>query len=124
MTLQGFGRLVLLSVLLPSSGCMLFLMKYQGVDEAADTGAIQPPASSDADGDADTDDTAQVDVPEPTDSGNSSDSGVGSDSGGAEEVPIDTGATEDTGGASSGSPGDTGSTDDEPPICHDTGAAG
>ncbi len=122
MTLQTIGRTFLLGVLLSTSGCMLFLMKYQGDDQQSDTGNTAPPDETDADVDADDtgqpDDPVQPDSGEPSDTGASVDSGTAGDSGQREEPPSDTGGEGDTGGS-----GDTGSNAEEPPVCHDTGAS-
>ena len=120
MTLQGIGRLLLLGALLSTSGCMLFLMKYQGDGQQLDTGNTSPPDQTDAD--VGSDDTGQADDPVPSDSGAPSDTGTGVDSGTAgdsgqgEEPPSDTGGDGDTGAS-----GDTDSNTEEPPVCHDTG---
>jgi hypothetical protein len=122
MTLQGVGRALLFCVLMFSSGCMLFLMKYEGVEQPPDTGAAQSPNESD--GDVDTDDTGQADDPGPVDSGRPSDSGVSEDSGVGEPPTLDTGtSTETDGSTDTGTATDTDSGDGEPPVCHDTGSA-
>lgn len=127
MTLHGVGRAMLLSAVLFASGCMLFLVKYEGEERSVDTGTVSPPDQTDAD--IGSDDTGPSDEPEQPDSGESSDSGTERDSGNQEdsgqggEPRVDTGTPSDTGGGGTGNVEDTGSNSEEPPVCHDTGTA-